>query len=507
MKDAEFVVYGDFNCPFCYALNKILLDVGLNERFQWRSIEHLPGISSDQFSLSEQSTIAAEVFTVRHRAPDIDIAIPPCRPNTALANRLLINVTDMAPALAPVLRQRIYCALWVEGQDISNKQVLLALLTEINAELDFSADQLFAEHLTLEQWQLCWEQTDSEGRIPIITNSERALKGLCDLPEIRRFIGGELVAEDAETSCYIKPRQNVVILGEIGDLWRFIETLRHQYHLHLLHTTQALWQMIEKDHLPDLILVDLDAEHEVSMTLCEQLKAEELTRPIPLVLVADKISINDEVRAYEIGVSDYMKRNRAPEVFKARIDMLLQLKMTRDALDKAARLDSLTQIYNRREFDRVILQEWRRCARSRSALSLLMLDIDYFKRYNDCYGHLAGDGCIRMLAQTMKHCADRVGDLVSRYGGEEFAILLPDTDARGAIKVAKNIQREINALHIQHEGSDTSDHVTISIGCFTLTPTQDGDPVALIAGADDRLYRAKAAGRDTVIGDELIEAP
>ena len=502
MKETEFVVYGDFNCPFCYALSEILLAAGLNERFQWCSIEHMPGINNEQFNLSEQSVIAAEVFAVRHRAPDIDIAIPPYRPNTALANRLLINVSDIAPELAAVLRQRIYCALWVEGLDISSKPVLLELLAEMDAELDLTDDQLFAEHNTLEQWQLSWEQADSEGRIPIIANGDSALKGLSNLPEIRRFIGGELVADDSESSCYIKPRQNVVILGEIRDLWRFIETLRHQYHLHMLHTTQALWQMIEKDHLPDLLLIDLDAGNGAGMALCEQLKADERTRPTPLVLVADNISIDNEVRAYELGVSDYMKRNRAPEVFKARIDMLLQWKMTRDALDKAARLDSLTQIYNRREFDRVILQEWRRCARSLSPLSLLMLDIDYFKRYNDFYGHLAGDGCIRMLAQTMKRCADRVGDLVSRYGGEEFAILLPDTDAAGTLKVAKNIQSEINALNIQHEDSDAASYVTVSIGCFTLVPAQGDDPVALIAGADDRLYRAKAAGRDTVIGDD-----
>jgi len=220
------------------------------------------------------------------------------------------------------------------------------------------------------------------------------------------------------------------------------------------------------------------------------------------MLVADNISIEDEVRAYRIGVSDYMKRDRSPEVFKARVDMLLQLKSTRDELDRAARLDSLTQIYNRREFDRILTKEWRRCARSRVSLCLLMLDVDQFKKYNDHYGHLAGDGCIRILAQTMKESVKRTADFVSRYGGEEFAILLPDTDAEGALKVAENIQQRINALQIPHQTSDVETFVTVSIGCHTLSPTQNDDMIALLAGADEHLYRAKNSGRNRIVGKQ-----
>jgi len=265
---------------------------------------------------------------------------------------------------------------------------------------------------------------------------------------------------------------------------------------------QALNQMVKTDELPDLVMIDLDVVELEALAMCEKLKQDESTRSIPLVLVADQITIEQEVRAYQIGVADYMKRDRAPEVFKARIDMLLQLKLTRDALDQAARLDSLTQIYNRREFDRVIDMEWRRCARSHAEISLLMIDIDYFKKYNDRYGHLAGDGCIRMLAQTMKDSTDRVGDLVCRYGGEEFAVLLPDTNANGALRVARNIQRKVTALNIAHETSDVAEHVTLSIGCFTLVPAQGSNSLALIAGADERLYKAKNSGRDCIIGNE-----
>lgn len=499
MQSANLVVYGDFNCPFCYALSEILSDAGLSNRFQWRTIEHMPGIGSEHFTPDEQSALAGEVFTVRHRAPDIHIAIPPCRPNTALANRLLFSVSEVAPGVASVLRRRIYQALWIDGQDISNEQILLSLLADTDAKL--SIDNPFAEHNTLEQWQLSWEGDEFEGRIPVLVNNEHLLKGLSNLGEIQRFVGGEAVAENLESSCYIRPRQNVVILGELRSLWHYIETLRHEYHLHMLHSVQALEQIVKSDELPDLILIDVQTVGDKMLGLCEKLKQEERTRAIPLVLVVDHVSVDDEVRAYQIGVADYMKRDRASGVFKARIDMLLQLKLTRDALDQAARLDSLTQIYNRREFDRALEMEWRRSVRSRSELSLLMVDIDYFKKYNDRYGHLAGDGCIRMLAQTMKDSTDRVGDLVCRYGGEEFAVLLPDTKAKGAYQVARNIQRKITALNIPHDASDVAGYVTVSIGCNTMVPAQGGDPLALIGGADERLYKAKHAGRDCIMGD------
>ena len=495
------VVYGDFNCPFCYALSEILLDADLNNGFQWRTVEHMPSTRPDSFTPKEQSLLTTEVYNVRHRVPDLDIAIPPCRPNTTLANRLLLIVSQRNPEKAPLLRRQIYRALWVDGRDISDSNVLLSLLSTIDFEGSIDREELELDSGLLQAWQDSWEADKFEGRIPILIADDRILKGLASLPDIKRFLGGETVDTDSAFTCYVKPRQSIAVVGELGPLWSFVETLRHQYHIHLLNSEMALRELIRTDQLPDLVLIDVDSVRGQGLPLSESLKSDELTRPIPIMLVADNISNDDEVSAYRIGVADYMRRDRSPEVFKARVDMLLQLKVTRDELDRAARLDSLTQIYNRREFDRAMTQEWRRCARSRVPLSLLMVDIDYFKKYNDHYGHLAGDGCIRMLAQTMKESVDRTADLVCRYGGEEFGILLPDTGVEGALKVAENIQQRINALEIPHETSDVSDYVTVSVGCFTMLPTQNGDMTALIAGADKRLYRAKNSGRNKIVGE------
>jgi len=501
MTQVSLAVYGDFNCPFCYALSEILLDADLSDDFQWRTIEHMPSVSADSFTPKEQTQLAIEVYNVRHRVPDLDIAIPPCRPNTALANHLLFIVSQRAPPQTLLLRRLIYRALWVGGRDISDINVLFDLLADVDFDGSISCEDLAADNSLLQVWQSSWEDDKFEGRIPILIDGDRSLMGLACLPDIQSFLGGGAANTDSALTCYVKPRQSIAVLGELRSLWGFVETLRHQYHIHLLSSEMALRELITTDQLPDLILIDVDSVCEQGFALCETLKKDELTRPIPLMLVADSISNDDEVRAYRIGVADYMKRDRSPEVFKARVDMLLQLKVTRDELDRAARLDSLTQIYNRREFDRAMTQEWRRCARSQVPLSLLMVDIDQFKKYNDHYGHLAGDGCIRMLAQTMKNGVDRTADLVCRYGGEEFGILLPDTSAGGALRVAQNIQQKIEALQIPHEASSVSDYVTVSIGCFTMLPVQGDDMLALIDGADKRLYQAKNRGRNKIVGD------
>jgi len=378
---------------------------------------------------------------------------------------------------------------------------LTSLLPNVGFDGDIDLAELEVENSLLDAWQKSWEHDIYEGRIPVIVDQDRTLMGLEKLSDIKRFLSGETVCGERDSSCYLKPRQNISILGEMKPLWPLMQTLRHQYHIHILHTQTALRALFDVDNLPDLVLIDLDFDHELGMKIASRLKENESTRSIPIVLVSDKVNTNDELIAYRIGVSDYMKRDRVPEVFKARIDMLLQLKITRDELDKAARLDGLTQIYNRREFDRVIAKEWRRCARSRTELSLLMIDIDYFKKYNDHYGHLAGDGCLRLLAQTMKGCTDRVGDLVSRYGGEEFAIVLPDTRVEGVMRVAHKIQADINALNIPHAESDVAEHVTVSIGCYTMVPTPGSDVFVLIDGADKRLYQAKNSGRNRIVGD------
>lgn len=165
-------------------------------------------------------------------------------------------------------------------------------------------------------------------------------------------------------------------------------------------------------------------------------------------------------------------------------------------LERLATTDSLTQLANRRRFDDYLRQEWSHALRSQSHLSLILCDVDYFKAYNDCYGHQMGDECLRQVAQAIRQALQRSTDLAARYGGEEFGIILPYSDLAGATRVAKAIQLEIQALQCPHARSEISSCLTISMGIASVIPQRSQSPVALLAAADAALYQAKTQGRD-----------
>ncbi|MDJ0511354.1 MAG: diguanylate cyclase [Crocosphaera sp.] len=165
-------------------------------------------------------------------------------------------------------------------------------------------------------------------------------------------------------------------------------------------------------------------------------------------------------------------------------------------LNRQATLDELTGVYNRYTFDKSIAEEWKRGQRERQTLSIILFDVDYFKLYNDCYGHQAGDDCLKQIAQTVKKIMNRSVDFVARYGGEEFIAILPNTDQQGAINVVENIQHAIHTLAIPHKESKVSEIVSISIGIASMIPISASSPAELISLADKALYTAKTQGRN-----------
>jgi diguanylate cyclase (GGDEF)-like protein len=171
-------------------------------------------------------------------------------------------------------------------------------------------------------------------------------------------------------------------------------------------------------------------------------------------------------------------------------------------LQNLATIDSLTQIPNRRRFDEYLNQEWDRLTREQEPLSLLLCDVDFFKRYNDTYGHQAGDSCLRNVAQTISRTAKRTSDLVARYGGEEFTVILPNTNRFGAMIIAETIQTQIENLQIPHSQSDVSEFVTVSIGIASQIPSRNDSVETIIAKADRALYLAKAQGRNRVVFEQ-----
>jgi diguanylate cyclase (GGDEF)-like protein len=174
------------------------------------------------------------------------------------------------------------------------------------------------------------------------------------------------------------------------------------------------------------------------------------------------------------------------------------LRQTNAELACLASLDGLTQIANRRHFDGYFQDHWKMMMRQQQSLALILCDVDYFKQYNDTYGHPAGDTCLQAVAQTLQKTVQRSGDLVARYGGEEFAILLSNTNEKGARKVAQKIQAAIAQLALPHQASTVSQHITLSLGIATMVPYLTVMPENLLSNADQALYRAKQNGRNQV---------
>jgi diguanylate cyclase (GGDEF)-like protein/PAS domain S-box-containing protein len=270
---------------------------------------------------------------------------------------------------------------------------------------------------------------------------------------------------------------------------------------------------------PNLILSDQIMPRQNGLDLLKEIRNTPELSSTPVIFLTARSGMEARIESLDAGADDYISKPFDERELLARVRNLLrthaaeqqltvlnrqlqkqkrQLETVNRALQYLATYDSLTEVRNRRFFNDYLDTEWRRLAREEAPLSLIMCDIDYFKLYNDTYGHQAGDECLRQVAQILQGSVKRSADLVARYGGEEFAIVLPNTDIEGAACVAERIAKQVRDLQIRHAQSAVSEYVTLSLGVACCIPAPMSQPATLIAIADESLYRAKEAGRDRV---------
>ena len=278
-------------------------------------------------------------------------------------------------------------------------------------------------------------------------------------------------------------------------------------HRVLMATSGAKALAVCRDDPPDLVLLDVVMPEMDGYEVCARLKADAATRDIPVIFVTSHTDAAEETKGLELGAVDFIAKPVNPAVVRARVKTHLSLKAQSDLLRQMVFIDGLTGVANRRCFDETLSAEWRRSVRNSAPLALLLLDVDHFKRFNDRYGHQAGDDCLRRVASAIKVHLLRPGDLVSRYGGEEFACILPETDFEGAMAVAAGIEQRVRRLQIEHADSDVCNAVTLSIGVGVTMPEPSDNPQRLIALADAQLYQAKHSGRGRARGAILGEQP
>lgn len=283
-------------------------------------------------------------------------------------------------------------------------------------------------------------------------------------------------------------KQNRALLAELlADECRVILAKNGQQALERAH-----------DQSPDLILLDVMMPEMNGYQVIQALQQDDATRHIPVVFISALDAPADEERGLDLGAVDYITKPFHPSIVRKRVRNHLLSVHHRHLLENLAKIDSLTEIANRRRYDEALESEWRRCARSASPLSLGILDVDHFKRYNDHLGHAEGDQVLRQIARKLGSFMRRPGDLVARYGGEEFVVLLPSVDADSGFALANEIRASIEALALPHPSSPASRHVTISMGGITAVPSGGEVDPKFFQQADAALYAAKAEGRNRV---------
>jgi len=228
--------------------------------------------------------------------------------------------------------------------------------------------------------------------------------------------------------------------------------------------------------MPDLILLDVQMPGIDGYEVCRRLKADKATQNIPIVFITSKDEEADETKGLELGAIDYITKPFKLPIVKARVKNFLQMKKMQDTLENLSSIDGLTGIPNRRYFDQVLHQEWQRAIRAEKSVSVIMMDIDFFKKYNDHYGHPTGDECLKSVATALSEPLHRPQDIVARYGGEEFVAVLPDTGIAGAFSIGESMRQNVKNLHIPHEQSLAAEFVTISVGIANIVPTNDYVP-------------------------------
>lgn len=295
-------------------------------------------------------------------------------------------------------------------------------------------------------------------------------------------------------------RQRILIVDDASENIRILaQALKGEYKTTFATDGNQALKMAMSEEPPDLILLDIIMPQMDGYEVCTRLKHDSKTRNIPVIFITAMDQEEDETKGLEIGAVDYITKPFSMAIVKARVKTHLELKRHRDMLENLSSLDGLTGIPNRRRFDEFLDTEWRHCMRENVPLSLIMMDIDYFKAFNDNQGHQAGDDCLKKVAHTLASSVKRPMDFLARYGGEEFVAILPKTNSEGGLVVAETMRKNIQSLSIAHPHSLALKCVTVSMGIATIIPAAQLSADILVKAADDALFQAKREGRNRVV--------
>jgi diguanylate cyclase (GGDEF)-like protein len=306
------------------------------------------------------------------------------------------------------------------------------------------------------------------------------------------------------------PRQKILIIDDTpANITTLNETLKEEYDV-FFATSGAEGLRVAVALVPDLILLDIMMPEMDGFQVCRKLKATDQTARIPVIFVTAAVSHEEEAKGLECGAADYIHKPISPPVVAIRVRNHLELNRRSRMLEALseelarknrqlqmlARMDGLTGLANRRFLDETLDSEVRRAQRCGTPLSFIMCDIDFFKRFNDRYGHQAGDDALRRIGALLQRVFQRGSDFPCRYGGEEFAVILPETGAEQAAHLAEHLRRSMFDEGVPHAFSDVADCITLSVGVVSAPASEGRNAQWYLSQADAALYRSKDEGRN-----------
>ena len=274
------------------------------------------------------------------------------------------------------------------------------------------------------------------------------------------------------------------------------DLLKDTYEVKIAKSGTKALEILESPNDIDLILLDIEMPDINGYDVCKRIKNNETIKNIPIIFITGRTSQEDEEYGLNLGAIDYITKPFNKAIVKLRIKNYLNLKIKNDMLEKLSMYDGLTNIRNRRFFDETFEKTFNEIKRDKKSLAVLMIDIDFFKPYNDNYGHGQGDETLRKVAKALEKTIKRASDFVARYGGEEFVILLKDINKDGVEAVANNLLNAVRELKITHEFSKIENYVTVSIGVSYYNSSSDITKLELLLKADETLYSVKNSGRN-----------
>lgn len=295
----------------------------------------------------------------------------------------------------------------------------------------------------------------------------------------------------------LSKQQTVLIVDDAkGNIKVLAELLRAEFKIRATTSGEKALEIAFSDNPPDLILLDVMMPEMDGYEVCKRLKSSAQTKGIPIIFITGKVLEEDEIYGLNLGAVDYITKPFNPVIIKARVNTHAELKRYHEYLEGISYLDGLTGIPNRRRFNEYLDLTWNFAERESLPISIILMDIDHFKQFNDNYGHQEGDACLIQISQALSEAVVRKTDFFARYGGEEFVYILPNTNIDNAVVIAEKLRISIMALQIPHAYSSAGNSVTISLGVATMIPDRNSFYSVLIKAADDALYKSKKNGKN-----------